>query len=513
MKNYKTSRILVLVLSLALLIGTAVGFAVSAAETTETTPEIEGINVYYKDVIYVMIAVDTPVEADAAADPDITVKYVIDGEEIEKTATYVGNYKIWENNAEKNDQNYYPVYATEGIAAKNQGDDITAWIEDANGQSATKNVSVASYLYQRLYKDGIIAATEETDVAKRDFYLAHLDYIAGAQKVLYNNATPAPETPKTLVTELGFVYGDGLLVNGKDYVLVKKGESVELVYSGTDGATFGWNVTTYGENGATTSFHIGNTMNVTASAIVEPYVISGTPSVIDFNGEDYTKTDIMNGETKIYDSYNFGRVYNVFRDAQTNTTGLNKVELISQSANDKALHIFAVDRADSNDNAPSTIITPETIDSNANATVIEFSLTVGNVIPDDCAEYTAGVASLPFQVIMRGSKNQNHYWQLGWKAFNLSKTGVFTIAGVEVGRANEEMKLSFVYSNTNQCVYVYSGGVYKTTLNFTDHNNGSTAAFFDYSPTLASFSIDANNSGAMIDYTLDDIKAYNIKLN
>lgn len=528
MKNYKTSRILVLVLSLALLIGTAVGFAVSAAETTETTPEIEAINVYYKDVIYVAIAVDTPVEADAAADPEITVKYVIDGEEIEKNATYVGNQKIWEKNAEKNDQNYYPVYVTEGIAAKNQGDDVTAWIVDANGESAKKNVSVASYLYQRLYKDGFIAATEETEVAKRDFYLAHLDYIAGAQKVLYNNATPAPETPKTLVTDYIAVYAEDAKINSGDSFLLNKSTlDVELTYTG-EGTKTAWNVTTYDDNGvATTKTVTSDTVPLTSSAVISPVVLGfeiGTPTIVEtFDSTTYKQNMVTIADGTQIDCPSFGSyVTTAFPTSKTNTTGEAVAQVVeytmANGEKGEALQMYSPGRINkdgsNNSNNRSHSMAIRLMESvvpadKVNAVALEFDLKLGLTIPEgSCAK---GVLKKPVQVVLRYDQN-NHWSYIQINPVVDVTTKVLSINGAEIADIDSFVRIKMVVDIDDKLVHIYANGEFVKSITPASDlvSTGAEepwAMFAQYGITTAQ--IGTYNDNGMTDVYVDNLSFYN----
>ena len=525
MKNYKTSRILVLVLSLALLIGTAVGFAASATELAETTPEIEAINVYYKDVIYVAIAVNTPVEETAAANSDIAVKYLLNGEE--KTAAYVGNQQIWANNAEKNDPNYYPVYVTEGIAAKNQGDDVTAWVVDANGQSATKNVSVASYLYQRLYKDGIIAATEETDVAKKDFYLAHLDYIAGAQTVLYNNATPAPETPKTLVTNYVAVYAQDAKINGGDsFLLNKSAIDVELTYTG-EGAKTAWNVTTYDDNGvATTKTETSDTITLTSSAVVSPVVLDfeiGTPTIVEtFDSTTYKQNLVTLADGTTIDCPSFGSyVTTSFPTSKTNTTGEAVAQVVeytmANGETGEALQMYSPGRTNTdgskNSNNRSHAMSAAIMESvvpedKVNAVAVEFDLKLGLTIPNgSCAKNVlAKLVQIGFRCTDGG-----HWAYIQFNPVVDVETKVLTIAGAEIANIDEFVRIKLVADIDDKLVHIYANGeLVASAANGEENSTGAEepwSVFAEYGVSEAL--INAYNDNGMTDVYIDNLSFYN----
>ena len=232
MKKMKLTKIFVLILSLALLIGSAVCVAASAGDDGEYT--IKSVNIAHGDKIRVLIAVDAPIDAAE----DITVNYTLNGES--HTATYWKNVAIY---AESGDDTLYPVYYTVGIAAKDMGEDVIAWIGDS---AVTRNISVASYLYQRLYKDGIISATEGKDLNKKNFYVDMLEYGAKAQTVLWNALAENADSQRPLVTEYGWYLVEGGVYNGENFGIIKEtgsAVSATLAYTGSDANFVGWKIT------------------------------------------------------------------------------------------------------------------------------------------------------------------------------------------------------------------------------------------------------------------------------
>ena len=114
MKNTKTLKLLVMVLSLVLLMSAAIAVAVSAAE--DDTYAIKSINISHDDSIMVLMAVDA-VGVDPAT---IEVKYTIGNGEA-KTAKYYKNVAIYKN---LGDETEYPVFYTEGIPMKDMGEEV-----------------------------------------------------------------------------------------------------------------------------------------------------------------------------------------------------------------------------------------------------------------------------------------------------------------------------------------------------------------------------------------------------
>ena len=170
MRKSKALKILFLILSIALLVGSAIGIATSAEEGD--TYEIKAINIAHGDRIQVLIAVDAPIE-DAA---NIEVKYTIGG--TEKVATYWKNIDIYGDGVE------YPVYYTTGISAKDIGESVIAEAHKSGATDytpKTRDVSVVEYLFTKLYKEGYIIATEGADANRKTLYLELIDYGAAAQ--------------------------------------------------------------------------------------------------------------------------------------------------------------------------------------------------------------------------------------------------------------------------------------------------------------------------------------------
>jgi len=222
MKNIKLSRILILALSLVVLVGAAFGFSASA-EDTEYTNEIVSMNIAYGDTIQVLIALDTPVDNQEG----ITVKY-IDPNGEEKIATY------WKTMDVKGIDR--PVWYTEGISAKDLGQDVVATVY-VNGEAiSTANVSVAHYLYTKLYKEGYINAKSELDLHKKALYQNLLTYAASAETVLWNDKAENASNQRVLITDKLYVYAkDGTVDAGKtaDADVLTKDEQFTLNFTGT----------------------------------------------------------------------------------------------------------------------------------------------------------------------------------------------------------------------------------------------------------------------------------------
>ena len=101
----KIAKILLLILSLALLIGASVCIYTSADENSECS--IKSINIAHGDKVRVLMAVETNVPN---PEENVVVEYTLDGEV--KTAEFWKYVDIYGDGVE------YPIFYTEGISAK-----------------------------------------------------------------------------------------------------------------------------------------------------------------------------------------------------------------------------------------------------------------------------------------------------------------------------------------------------------------------------------------------------------
>ena len=255
MKNKKLTKIFVAILSLALLVGSAIGIAVSADETD--TYAIKSINVAHGDKTQILVAVDAPVsEAE-----NIEVKYTFNGETY--VAKYYKNVDIYNNGTE------YPVFYTKGIGAKDCGQSVVAEAHVKGTTPASplyKNISVAEYLFTKLYVEGYISATEGEALDKKNLYVEFIDYISSAEEVLYNYKNPGNE--RQLLNTKTFVVAEDAYVGqvGGKFGFVQPGD-LYLNYTGTADNHIGWCISTAsGEEVVFTDI-----VNISESARITPY--------------------------------------------------------------------------------------------------------------------------------------------------------------------------------------------------------------------------------------------------
>lgn len=519
MKNLKATKLFVLALSVALLIGAVVGISVSANDSESYG--IEAINVIYKDQIFVAIAVDAP--ADKAG--DLEVSYTFNGKSY--TAQYHSNMAVWEG---KGDNTLYPVFVTVGIPAKDMGEDVIAEAHVKGGTAgATKNISVASYLYQRLYKDGIVAATEGEDLDKKGFYLATLDYIAYAQKVLYNNANP-DATPRTLVTDYVAVYASDAKIGDSAFTVMKSAGDVTLTYTGA-GSKVGWNVTTYNDNGeANTTTSSSDTISLTESAVITPIVLDfqiGTPSIVETfeNGAKENILTFSDGTTinaPTFGDYTYTSI--PYTGNYSNTTGETVAKVVeyelASGAKSKALNMFSPGRINSNGSentnnrshsAEFMIMESVVPQDKINAAAIEFDFKLGLTIPEDsCAKK---LATDPTQLVFRNyPSDPNNTGNHGWIYFQINPqldvaTKTLKIAGVAIPNIDEFVRIKLVVDYADKLIHVYANGVFMGSGAPNAGSDNWNTVFQTYGINVASIS--CYNASGMSDVYLDNVSFYN----
>ena len=217
MKNRKTAKLLIMVLSLALLIGSAVGIAASAENAA---PEIISQNVEYSGTLNFKFAISAE---NLGADKTVTVN-IYDKNPDEDGAvlldTTTAEYK------DVSDTNLgvdYAYVATSkaAISALNYGTEYYAQAvcDDVAGEAV--KYSAVEYFLTRLYREGEVV----TDI-QREHYENVLAYGSTTQKVTGDTGTN--------VADFVFVAAEDGKVNGKDSVVVEKGTEVTLSYEGAD---------------------------------------------------------------------------------------------------------------------------------------------------------------------------------------------------------------------------------------------------------------------------------------
>ena len=305
MKNTKITKIALLILSAALLLGTVIGFTVGAE-----APEYEIIakNVIYGDQIKVVFAVDATVEAANAGEVKVAYKWSEDGE--------VKSAVLLDTTDSDNLYNGHPSFAIEGVPAKELADVVyaTAYTGDAPADDAKWiTYSAAEYFYSRLYKNGFVnkTAADGVDYNRKLMYEAQIQLSANAQVVLNYNA----DKP---VDKYSYVYTTSELVNFNGASAVfGYGELQANATVVGEGTLVGWTLTAV--DGTETALE---TVILTATGIYKAMPVFGVHECVDVDkdhvcescGEviDSCKDADENGVCDYCHTYRFGEgvVYN-----------------------------------------------------------------------------------------------------------------------------------------------------------------------------------------------------------
>lgn len=375
MKNRNYLRILLVALSLMLLIGAMVGQTVSAEG--EGSGDIYSATIVHDDKISIAFAVKAT-EAELA-DGTVAVKYTWGEDTAEKTAVYSHPYVSPEG---KTPLEGYVWVVTEGVAAYDIG--VNANVKSYyNGEVIEERAySVATYLYNKLYRDGVTGEQKEC-------YEALLAYGAASQAYLDKNE-------ENLVNALDYAYtkNSDVKINGSSSALASE---VTLTYIGTAPLTK-WVVN--GEEIICT----GNSCTIDVDGKVEVDVITGQ-KIIQIGDKSFTaesgkwlyNTQVNNQAAPYASHYNL-----IIYDKNytgTFTTNANGVALVfdkygrltkiydGANANDSAGYLYTVTEGSKSADAYTT-----TFNKSNYATVAFSNLAEGEVLvicPNDGGTNTA----------------------------------------------------------------------------------------------------------------------------
>ena len=354
MKNSRASKLLILAFSLILLIGSALGIAISAEG--ENTYDIAKINISHGDRTYVLMAVDAPV-ADAAS---IEVKYSYGGSDY--VAEYDGTSTV------VIDEVTYPVFYTHGISPKDIGEDIIAEAHAKGAADYTPveyNVSIAEYLYNMLYAQGYVNATVDTDKNLKALYEAHIAYGAAAQQALWNDVE---DTDRTLITERSYVYSAYATINesgARELLLPAKSGEVTLTKNAEYPAeAIGWTVTTYNADGTTTitEYKDTNTVSISGHSVITPL----EQRIINFENASVGAVTGIDGLTS------------TAIDAASSVS----IAIDPKNSNNKAIFLDANGSKDTgwDGGNTSTVVTAVEGEADANCYVLDFNILITNPI-------------------------------------------------------------------------------------------------------------------------------------
>ena len=291
MKNGKFAKILVLALSLALLIGSAVGIAASAS--TDSTGEIYAQSIVHDDKIQIAFAVDAT--ADEVLAGTVALEYYFDGAtaSTKTAALYVdanGDAVVMDGKV---------VLVTEGVSAQDLTSVVTATTKVNGEVKATKTYSVVQFLLTKLYRDGFATTSDAEDAKYADLYLSLIDYSAKAQAVF--------DPEETSINDWFYVNFDNATYNGESFLV--SGEALTLDFADVTAATVEnytfkdkWNATV---NGTMAPYATDATLDVSANTVIAPVmeIASGTGKY--FNDESFDGVRLDFSEESDMDSLYF----------------------------------------------------------------------------------------------------------------------------------------------------------------------------------------------------------------
>ena len=258
MKN--SVKIITLVLSLALVLGAAIGFSVSAETTEPTAPVVLKKNVKSNGNFCLMFALDPAscgdtitVEAyNTVTKENATDKDLIESFTVNK-ADVLNNQQSIDLDGDGNNDEIVMIQTNEGVEAADIADTWHVYFT-SNGLTTHVEYSVKDYAFERLYADFTVLENDSTTKAYRQkqFYLSILDIGSTAQNLLVNwdNTTGAPvANPERLAKEYSYASIQGGKFNGGlagSYVEID--DTLTLTQS-ADNKEVSWKVYTYDTNG------------------------------------------------------------------------------------------------------------------------------------------------------------------------------------------------------------------------------------------------------------------------
>ena len=215
----KNTKLLVFILSVALLIGAAM--SVSATEEAPA-PEIMAKNVIYGADIRFQFAIDA---ADFGADKTITVK-IYDANPAEGGALLDTSVAVYTDVTETNLGVDYAYIASSkaAVSAIAFGQEFWAVAECDGVQGTAIKYSAVEYFLERLYAD----ADSITDIQKAHYQNA-IAYGSTAQKVTGDT--------KTNVADYLYVMAKDGMVNGAEGAVVLKDDALNFTYTGAEDAS------------------------------------------------------------------------------------------------------------------------------------------------------------------------------------------------------------------------------------------------------------------------------------
>ena len=354
MKN--SVKIITLVLSLALVLGAAIGFSVSAETTEPTAPVVLKKNVKSNGNFCLMFALDPEscgdtitVEAynTVTKDAENAADALIESFTVNK-ADVLNNEQNIDLDGDGNNDEIVMIQTNKGVEAADIADTWHVYLT-SNGLTTHVEYGVKDYAFERLYEDFTILENDSTTKAYRQkqFYLSILDIGSKAQNLLVNwdNSTNSPvANPERLAKEYAYASIQGGTFNGGlTGSYVEKDDTLTLTQS-ADNKEVSWKVYTYDTDGKLVSTETAEitdgsaTVTVAGNTVIVPGWKEGaTPgkyfadlgdSAFNFdNVTDYTELGmavrndtVKRGHYGIVAMEGRGNVFNVGKNGTTETS-------------------------------------------------------------------------------------------------------------------------------------------------------------------------------------------------
>ena len=233
MKNTRLAKILISVLSLALILGAAIGFSASAEDEGLT---IISQNVSYEGKTHLYYAVHYE-NIETPEDISLVVTYT-DDEGALKTATVTESEEVVLTGSDGIEY-VCRAFRTPGVDAKNYTKAFTVKAVFGESESAEKTYSVAEYCHQWLAYIAALETPTDKELKIRAACESTLSYGTDVQALLdYYPAGNTADYPENYVYVKA---SDGATVNGANAACVIKGSEIALGYVGTE-TRLGWDV-------------------------------------------------------------------------------------------------------------------------------------------------------------------------------------------------------------------------------------------------------------------------------
>ena len=357
MKNRKTAKLLIMVLSLALLIGSAVGIAASAENAA---PEIISQNVEYSGTLNFKFAISAE---NLGADKTVTVNIYDKNPDEDDAVLLDSTTAAYEDVSDTNLGVEYAYVATSkaAISALNYGTEYYAQAvcDDVAGEAV--KYSAVEYFLTRLYREGEVV----TDI-QREHYENVLAYGSTTQKVTGDTGTNVADYRYVAANGGNIVVGGNTL--GSSAILVK---DTAFTIQPTEAVASGY--VAIWKDAAGVSYQPGKEMTASASTTFTSTLIP----MLTFDGMDGVTAQISTSNSSFgsqpfttfgeqYSAYNnVFKIYGVNASLTAPTAKVENGKLVINSA----------------DGADYVYIYPTATEANYNYTVFEA---------DICVEFVSG---------------------------------------------------------------------------------------------------------------------------